>query len=591
MADTVSRPPAAVSAQSVGVLASKAAPAASRAGRTGRWLLFGGLGVALLGTAGYLIVSWARSGDDLRAIDKFAVAPRSFPVLLKEKGELEAAKSTDIICEVEGRSTIISLVEEGVAVREGDLLVEIASDKIEDRISQEELKEANAIMAHEAAKTELDIQRDKNASDIRKAELEIELKQLELEKYEKGEWELKLKDAEIAIDEAKINLDRREEDFNAGTELLTRGFITQTEYDEEEFKWQKAKWDLEKAGKAMEVLKDYTHVAELRRRQSDLDEAVKECARVKKNAQAEEDKKGRSLESKTKELAITQDQLAKLRTQREKCRITAPTPGFVVYFSEHWRRWSSGDQIKEGAEVHERQVLMQLPDTSEMVVSLRIHEAKTDKLRIGQPAVVEVEGTPGVQFQGTVSKIAVVADTQNRWLNPDLKEYETEVTLEPTDEALKPGVTAHVEILVDAVENRLAVPVQAVFSKAGRRYVFRERRGSVEHVEVHVGPRSTEWVEIADGLSEGDEVLLAFTDEHKRMIPDLRPLNRRNWNGRQTADATTAGATTAGARIPSRTDTSKDGDGDSRKAKQPSGSHGGKGHQRRVGQQRAKGKQ
>ena len=153
-----------------------------------------------------------------------------------------------------------------------------------------------------------------------------------------------------------------------------------------------------------------------------------------------------------------------------------------------------------------------------------------------------------------------------------------------TDETppLKPGVTAHVEILVETVDDRLAVPVQAVFSKAGRRYVFRERRGSVEHVEVQVGPRGTEWAEIADGLSEGDQVLLAFTDEHKRMIPDLRPLNRRNWNGRQDA-----GATTAGARIPSRADTPKDGDGDSRKAKQPGRSHGGKDDQRRMGQQRA----
>ena len=31
---------------------------------------------------------------------------------------------------------------------------------------------------------------------------------------------------------------------------------------------------------------------------------------------------------------------------------------------------------------------------------------------------------------GSVTKIAAVADTQNRWLNPDLKEYETEITLD-----------------------------------------------------------------------------------------------------------------------------------------------------------------
>ncbi|UCE59496.1 MAG: efflux RND transporter periplasmic adaptor subunit [Phycisphaerales bacterium] len=462
---------------------------------------------------------WARTTQEVAGADKFTVVPQSFNVVLKEKGELKAANSTDIKCEVEGRSTIISLIEEGTAVQEGDLLVELASDQIEDRIQEEELKEANAVMAYEAAKTELEIQRDKNASDIRKGELEIELKSLELEKYQKGEWAQKLKDAEIAIEEAQIGLERREEDYAAAKELLGRGFITQTEYEEDEFKWQKAKWELEKARQAMTVLKDYTHVADLRRRQSDLDEATKEFQRIKKNAEAEEDKKARVLEGKEKELELTRSQLAKLRVQKEKCRILAPTPGFVVYYSEHWR-WGSDNQIKEGAEVHERQILMQLPDTSEMIAAVRVHEAKTDKLQLGQSATVTIEGMPGRQFTGEVTKIAVVADTQNRWLNPDLKEYETEITLDATDVPLKPGGTAHVEILVESIENSLAVPVQTIFAKAGHRYVFFEQHDEISYKEVQLGAVGTVWAEIADGLQGGDRILRLFSDEHKQLIPD-----------------------------------------------------------------------
>jgi len=461
----------------------------------------------------------SRSSLEPGGIDRFSVAPRTFDVVLTEKGELKAAKSTDIICEVEGSSTIINLIEEGTAVEEGDLLVEIASDKIDDRILQEELKETNSIMAFETAKTELEIQRDKNASDIRKAQLEIELKQLDLDKYLLGEWEQQLKDAEINIEQATIELERRAQDFEAAKELFARKFITKTEYDEDEFRWQKAIWELDKAKKALEVLRNYTHVAELRRRESDLEEARKESERVNKDADAQENAKLRALEGKTKELAITRDQLAKLRTQKKKCRITAPTRGFVVYYNEFFG-WGGNDQIKEGAEVRERQVLMQLPDTSDMIVTLRIHEAKTDRLRIGQHVVVEVEGVPGKQFTGKVTKIAVVADTQNRWLNPDLKEYETEITLDPFDEPLKPGVTAHAEILVETAEQRLAVPVQTIFTKAGRQYLFRDKAGKVESVEVQLGAVGTEWAEIVEGINEGDRILLAFMDEHKRLISD-----------------------------------------------------------------------
>ncbi|MBU0718645.1 MAG: efflux RND transporter periplasmic adaptor subunit [Planctomycetes bacterium] len=470
--------------------------------------------------------SWAvatrlGSGGETAGVKKFAVSPRSFRVVLKEKGELKAAESADIKSEVEGRATIIYLVEEGKAVQKGDLLVELASDEIEDRIRQEELKETNAITAFESAKAELDIQRDKNASDIRKAALDIELKQLELDKYLKGEWARDIKDAEIAIEEAEITLKRERDDYTAAKELKERGYITQTEYEQDEFSFQKAQWDLLKANMAKDVLETYTHVAELRKRESDVEESLKEAQRVKKNADAEETKKARNLEGKEKELALTSDQLGKLREQKEKCRITAPTPGFVVYFSEPWR-WG-GDQIKEGAEVHERQIIMQLPDTSQMTAVLRVHEAKTDRLSLGQTASVEVEGVPGKQFAGKVTKIAAVADTQNQWLNPDLKEYETEVTLEPTDVPLRPGVTAHVEILVETVENAIAAPVQAVYTKTGCRYVFRENGSGVEPVEVGIGAISTEWVEITSGLSAGDEILLAFDEEHVRLIPDAAP--------------------------------------------------------------------
>ena len=487
--------------------------------------------VAVIGvggaTATWLVSAWHDAARELAEVDQFPVTARTFNVVLKEKGELRAAKSTDIKCEVEGRSTIISLIEEGTAVKEGDLLVELASDEIEERIRQEELKETNAITAYESAKTELDIQRDKNASDIRKANLEIELKRLDLEKYLKGEWVQTVKDAEIAIEQAEMTLRREREDFEAAHELYEREFITKTEYDQDEFNFKQAQWDLVKANLAKTVLEEYTHVAESRRRKSDVAEAEKECERVKKNAVAAETTKARTVEGREKELALIQDQLAKLRTQMEKCRITAPTPGFVVYYSEPWR-WGSDEQIKEGTTVHERQVLMQLPDTSQMTVVLRIHEAKTDKLSVGQSATVEVEGKPGWQFTGKVTKIAVVADTQNRWLNPDLREYETEIMLDSNDAPLKPGVTAHAEILVETLTDTLAVPVQAIYSKTGRRYVFRSSEGKVEYVEVEVGAVSTEWAEIKDGVAEGENVLLAFSEEQTRMIPDLVPPVPRN---------------------------------------------------------------
>jgi HlyD family secretion protein len=258
----------------------------------------------------------------------------------------------------------------------------------------------------------------------------------------------------------------------------------------------------------------------LRKRQSDFDEAVKEAERAGKTAAAEESTKVRTLEGAEKELSLVREKLAQLRGQREKCRILAPTQGIVVYFGGGGRHFMTQEPIKEGGEVHERQVLMQLPDTSAMVAVVRVHEAKTDKLQLGQSVTLRFEGITGKQFTGKVTKIAALADTQNRWLNPDLKEYETEISLDPTDEPLKPGVTAHVDILVESVENRLAIPVQSVFTKGGRRYAVRTDGIKATPIPVRIGAVGTEWVEVAEGLSANDIVLLSLSDEQKRLIPD-----------------------------------------------------------------------
>ncbi len=486
---------------------------------------------AVVVVCGLTWASWsyvrANAMDD-QQLTTHAIQTRSFSVVLKEKGELQAAQSTDIKSEVEGRATIISLIAEGTAAKKGDLLVELAGNEIEDRIRSEELREASSLASFKAAKTDLDIQKDKNASDIRKAALKVELAKLDLKKYTLGDWVQALKDAEVEIDRAEIMLERREQDLRDSNDLHKRKYITTTEFDEAKFNAKKAKWDLDKANRAQEVLEKYTHVKDLRQKESDVKEAEKELERARKSASAEEDRKQAALAGREKELSLTSQKLAKLRGQLSKCRIVAPGPGLVVYYAGGGGRhfMSTDSQIKEGATVYERQTIVTLVNTSRMNVAARIHESKTDKIRLGLPVSVQVEGIPGQVFRGTVTKIGVLAESQNRWINPDLKEYEVEIELDETEHPLKPGVTAVAEILVERVEDVVAIPVQAIFSKSGHNFVFRRDRSGVEPVEVKTGVAGTEWVQIEEGLTVGDQVLLAAGDEHMRLLPDLPPVRR-----------------------------------------------------------------
>lgn len=475
--------------------------------------------VLIAASAGYL--GWGKWGkaDPTASIQLFTVTPKSFPVILQEKGELAASNSIDIRCELEGHPTIIYLIPEGTQAKKGDLLVELASDTIVDAIRDGEIKEVTAKAAYEAAVKGLEILQDENASKIRKASLDFELAKIALDKFTLGDSVQLRQVAQLNLDRVKSVLKRAEDTLTDSKELFRQSFLTRLELDKDEFAVYEANQELEKAKLALEVLEKYTIPMDLEKAKSTVTEAEKELVRAQKGAAASEAKAVAEVEAKKRELGITQEKLAKLLDQRNKAKVLAPADGLVVY-ARGDNPWRTENMIEKGATVHERQSLIQLPDVSSMKVVVRVHEAQTERLQLGLPASVEIEGFSGRKFTGRISKIAVLADSQNRWMNPNLKEYVTEVLLDGEFTELKPGVTARVEILVARVENSLAVPIQSVFAKGTEYYVFADQGGTAVPVPIVPGLASNEFVEVKKGLASGQRVYLAVTDEMKLKLPD-----------------------------------------------------------------------
>lgn len=478
--------------------------------------------IAVFALAIYIFAVTVLRPSKESTIQLYTIVPRSFPVILEEKGELKAASSIEIRSELEGKSTIINLVDEGSRVKKGDLLVELASDVIETNLRDEEIKEATAAAAFEASSKEYDILRDENASKIRKADLALELAKLALEKYKEGERVQLEQEARLAVDKARQVLDRASADYKDSKDLFEQGFYTRIELDNDRFKEYEATLELAKVELALKVLKTYTVPMALQEKQSDVVEAQKELERERKSAAASEAKAKADMEGKKSNLDVIRQKVARLRDQKAKSRIVAPADGLVVYSrSDSW--WRSDTQIEKGTQVYERQSLIELPDTSSMKVIIRVHETQIEHLKVGLPAVVEVEGYSGQLFSGRVSKIGVLADSQNRWLNPDLKEYETTILLDGTFRDLKPGTTARVRVEIAQLENVLASPVQAVFGKDNHHYVFLDGpEHKVSYQEVELGLASTEYVEIKKGVDKGQVIRLAISDEMKLMIPERK---------------------------------------------------------------------
>ncbi len=153
--------------------------------------------------------------------------------------------------------------------------------------------------------------------------------------------------------------------------------------------------------------------------------------------------------------------------------------------------------------------LSSLPNTAEMIVEVRVHEASVDKVRAGQRATITAEPFPDKTFHGQVLSVAPLPDAQRSYLSPDIKVYTTKVSIEDSHDSLRPGMSAKVEILVEQLDDVLMVPVQVVANRGGRKVCYIATDRGPEERQVQTGAFNDSFVEIVSGLEVGENVLLS----------------------------------------------------------------------------------
>ena len=128
-------------------------------------------------------------------------------------------------------------------------------------------------------------------------------------------------------------------------------------------------------------------------------------------------------------------------------------------------------------------------------------------MEVGQQAVVTIVGVPQ-PVVATLSKKSPVADSSNRWWNPDAREYPIELTLDKTPQGVLPNMSAQVEIFVERLHNVLTVPLSAIYTERNTSYVFVRTPERVEPRQVKFDETNETHARITDGLKSGDEVLI-----------------------------------------------------------------------------------
>lgn len=211
--------------------------------------------------------------------------------------------------------------------------------------------------------------------------------------------------------------------------------------------------------------------------------------------------------------------LSKTESDLAETVITAPMDGIVVGEPK-----TAGTMAVQGNS--NPTVIMTIADLSRKQILAKVDETDIGSVRVGQKATFTVDTYTGRTFTATVSKISQT-DVTNSWntnssnsssssSSASVIYYYVVLDVDDPDNLLLPAMTARVEIVTDEKENALAVPISALKTDSTGSYVMVQLEGvgkdgiSQEKRYVTTGIYSDEYVEILDGLSDGDRLAISY---------------------------------------------------------------------------------
>ena len=466
-------------------------------------------------------------------------------ISLLDGGSIKATHSESIRSRVPGNVRIIYIVPEGMVITKEDVkkkkvLVELDSSELKERLNQQEVtvqsSNANLTQARESHR----IQLSENESSIQKGELELKFALMELDRYLgvalTGEtlraYEGKGLDLHALVRDKRLGgaalqaIRKKQADIDLAREELQRAIdtldwterlykakqVSRNDLEADKLAVKRRENSLREAETDYKLFLKYDFLKEVEKLLSDVREKRRGLERIKAKARSELAKEEANKLAKEASYLLQKRRLDEYRKNVEDCVIRATKPGLVVYASSvasPWRR-RYGDPIQEGTMVRQRQRIVTMPDVSEMMVEVKVHESYADKVRKGLPCLITTDAFPDLVMRGEVTRVADLPDSQAYWLNPDLKVYTTDVSIfgDPSNK-LKPGVSAKVEIVIKDLKDVLSVPLQAVVPYEEGRAVYVQTEEGPKLRKVETGLFNDTAIEIKSGLKEGEPVLLS----------------------------------------------------------------------------------
>ncbi len=196
-----------------------------------------------------------------------------------------------------------------------------------------------------------------------------------------------------------------------------------------------------------------------------------------------------------KELSQLNSASAKKDLEQAKAGVTSEFKGVVTAV-----------QVEKGGMAAKGAALFTIADVSSVKISVNVSKNDLERLKEGQNAEVTIAGK---EYKGTVTKINHQA-VKNQQGTPVIT---AEVTVNETDGDIYLGIEANVVIHTASAAGVVTIPMQALNSGSDGDFCYVVVNGVVEKRNVTIGASDGEYVEVLEGIKEGEEVITVVTGD------------------------------------------------------------------------------
>jgi len=304
---------------------------------------------------------------------------------------------------------------------------------------------------------EMRAQKEQVEAQNRQADAQYQLAQAQNQQTEAG-----ISVAESAVARADADLQQAISEDGRAEAMFKKGYISKSDYENQ-------KTTVKKFQAALDAAK------------AQLSQAKAQYAQSKAQ-----------LAQARAQLAQSRAQLRTAQVKLDYLTVRAPFSGIVAE-----------KYVDAGAYVSPSVSIVKLVDDSSVKVIVNATEEDLTRVSAGADASITSDAWPGRVFSGKVVRVSPVLETGSRT-------GAVEIHIKNKSGALKAGMMARVNLVVDRIPGALTVPVDAVVldQATGGKYVAVMKGGKPEKRDVRTGSQTPDDVEIISGLSEGDTVII-----------------------------------------------------------------------------------